>query len=84
MEEISDIERFNRLESEINSLCDAQARRVYRDIIDMGERAFNINGPLYKYKDSDLIDLLIEHFQEKEEYEKCSDLQEVHWRLKGI
>ena len=84
MEGINDIERFNKLEAEIDALYDAQARKVYQGIIDMGERAFNVNGPLYKYKDSDLIDLLIEHFQGTEEYEKCSELQEISWRLKGI
>jgi hypothetical protein len=84
MEDLDEIMRLIDLEKEVNDLYDSHARKVYEGIIDMGERAFLVNGPLYKYKDSDLIDTLIEHFTETEEYEKCSELQEVSWRLKGI
>jgi hypothetical protein len=84
MENLNEMENLMHLEEKINTLCDEQMRKVYKGIIDLGERAFLVNGPLYKYRDSDLIETLIEYFIEIEEYEKCSELQEVSWRLKGI
>lgn len=84
MEDLDEIMRLGDLEKSVDELYDNHARKVYQGIMDMGERAFLVNGPLYRYKDTDLIETLIDHFIEKEEYEKCSELQEVSWRLKGI
>lgn len=75
---------LDKLEKQIDQVYDSQSRKLFEHIIEMGPSAFSKDCPLYKYKDTDLLDRLIAHFQELEEYEKCAKLQKISWRLKGV
>ena len=48
----------------------------------MGEKAFEEGSPLYKFRESDLFERLIKHFEDLEEYEKCAFLVKSSWSIK--
>jgi len=67
-----DRKRLEEIESSIEKLYDEQSRKLYDYIVEMGEEAFMPGKPLYKFRDTDLFDKLIAHFEASEEYEKCA------------
>ena len=71
-------------ENNIDELYDTQTRKLYEAIIELGPSAFNKKSALYEYRDGELLDKMIQYFQDLEEYEKCSELQKIGWRLKGV
>lgn len=75
---------LNRITKNLDEIYDQQSRKLYNHIMEMGIDAFNKESALYKYRDTDLIQKLIDHFVSTEEYEKCRDLQKVSWLLNGI
>ncbi len=68
---------LDKFEKEIDELYDEQARKIFEHIEKIGDKAFAKNSPLYKYKDTTLLERLIKHFEEFEEYEKCAKLKSV-------
>ena len=75
---------FEQLEKNIDELYDEQSRKLYDHIVEMGQEIFDKENPLYKYKDSDLLERLIKHFESVEEYEKCSKLLKISRLLSGV
>lgn len=63
---------------------DNECQKIFDHIVEMGANSFTRNNPLFKYRDTDILDRLIQHFEEKEEYEKCSKIQKIQWCLRGI
>ncbi len=63
---------------------DDETQKIFDHIVAMGVSAFRRESPLFKYRDTDLLDRLIRHFESKEEYEKCDKLQKIQWCLKGV
>jgi DNA-binding transcriptional regulator GbsR (MarR family) len=68
---------IDELEKSLDQLKDEQSRKLYDHIVEMGISAFERDSALYKHKDSGLLERLISHFQEIEEYEKCAKLLKV-------
>jgi len=75
---------LEQLTKNLDEIYDQQSRKLYTHIMEMGMDAFSKDSALYKYKDTDLLKKLIDHFISTEEYEKCSDLQKVSWMLNGV
>lgn len=70
---MSDIE-FEKI---IDRQIDVESRKLFDYIKENGSKAFLEGNPLYRYKNTDLIDRLIKYFESNEEYEKCSVLVNV-------
>lgn len=68
---------LQELSKSLDEFYDQQSRKLYEHIMDMGIDSFRKNGVLYKYKNTDLLQKLISHFESLEEYEKCSDLMKI-------
>lgn len=79
---MDNIKKLQDLENQIDELYDEQSRKLYNYIETMGEKAFEEGSPLYKFRDSDLFERLITHFEGLEEYEKCAFLVESSWKIK--
>jgi uncharacterized protein YjgD (DUF1641 family) len=75
---------FEQLEKNIDELYDEQSRKLYEHIVEMGKEIFDRENPLYKYKNTDLLERLINHFESIEEYEKCSNLLKISRLLSGV
>jgi len=71
---IEDRKRLAEIEDSIEKLYDEQSRKLYNYIVEMGDQAFMAGNPLYNFRDSDLFEKLISHFESTEEYEKCAFL----------
>lgn len=71
--EINNIE----LEKIIDRQIDLESRKLFDYINKNGPKAFLEGNPLSKYRETDLIDRLINYFESNEEYEKCSVLVNV-------
>jgi DnaJ-class molecular chaperone len=67
-----DRKRLDEIEKSIEKLYDEQSRKLYDYIVEMGDEAFNEGKPLYKFRNTDLFEKLIAHFESTEEYEKCA------------
>jgi hypothetical protein len=80
--DMDNIKKLQDLEDQIDELYDEQSRKLYNYIETMGEKAFEEGSPLYKFRDSDLFERLIKHFEELEEYEKCAFLVKASWNIK--
>jgi len=72
-----------KLSEILDNQYDQESEKIFQHIVEMGVAAFQKTSPLFKYKDTDLLNKLIEHFESKEEYEKCAKLQKVQWCLKA-
>jgi hypothetical protein len=71
---IEDRKRLEEIENSIEKLYDEQSRKLYSYIVEMGDQAFMAGNPLYNFRESDLFEKLIAHFESIEEYEKCAFL----------
>jgi hypothetical protein len=71
--EKTDLEFDLLLEKEI----DAKARELFRYIVRNGPIVFREGYPLFKYKETDILDRLVKYFENLEEYEKCHRLVEL-------
>ncbi len=80
--DMDNIKKLQDLENHIDELYDEQSRKLYNYIESMGEKAFEEGSPLHKFRDSDLFERLITHFEELEEYEKCAFLVKASWEIK--
>jgi hypothetical protein len=80
--DMDNIKKLQELENHIDELYDEQSRKLYNYIENMGEKAFEEGSPLYKFRDSDLFERLISHFESLEEYEKCAFLVKASWEIK--
>lgn len=72
-----------KLSEILDKQYDQESEKIFQHIVEMGVAAFQKTSPLFKYKDTGLLNKLIEHFESKEEYEKCAKLQKVQWCLKA-
>ena len=72
--EPEEINRLEKLESDIDRMYDAQTRKLYDYMLLEGEKAFEEGNPLNKFLGTDLFERLISHFESTEEYEKCDEL----------
>ena len=72
------IEEFSQ---HLDDLYSVQSRKLYRIIEEKGEMVFSKQGPLYKYRKTELIDKLIEYFIGTEEYEKCAYLNKIKEKI---
>jgi hypothetical protein len=71
--EINDLE----LEKILDKQIDIESRKLFDYINKNGSKAFTEGNPLYQYRETDLINRLINYFEANEEYEKCSVLVNV-------
>jgi len=65
------------LEKIIEKQIDFESRKLFNYIAENGSKVFLEGHPLHRYKDTELIERLIQHFESIEEYEKCSVLLKV-------
>ena len=79
---MENMKKLQDLEDQIDELYDEQSRKLYNYIETMGEKAFEEGSPLYKFRESDLFERLIKHFEDLEEYEKCAFLVKSSWSIK--
>ena len=77
-----DRKRLEEIENSIEKLYDEQSRKLFDYIVQMGEEAFMEGQPLYKFRDTDLFDKLIIHFEANEEYEKCAFILEQSTKIR--
>lgn len=75
---------IDKIQENVGELYDSQSRKLFEAIVGMGAYAFSKKGPLYKFRDTNLIDKIIAHFEEMEEYEKCAELQKISLKLKDV
>jgi hypothetical protein len=75
--EPEEIKKHMNFEEEIDKMYDEQSRKLYSYIEVEGEKAFQKEGPLYKFLKTDLFERLISHFESTEEYEKCAYILKV-------
>lgn len=75
---------FEQLEARIDKEFDESCRRIYNHIIEMWSEAFHKESQIYKYKYSGTYERILDYFASTEEYEKCSKMQTLIWRLKGV
>ena len=80
--EPEEMKRINELEEEIDKAYDQDSRRLYDFIRAKGADAFKEDGKLHSFIKSDLFEKLIQHFEEKEEYERCAYLLSVYREIK--
>lgn len=80
--ESEDRKRLQEIESSIEKLYDEQSRKLYDYIVQMGEEAFMEGQPLYKFRNTDLFNKLITHFEALEEYEKCAFVLEQSTKIR--
>ena len=74
--DMENMKKLQDLEDQIDELYDEQSRKLYNYIETMG------GSPLYKFRESDLFERLIKHFEDLEEYEKCAFLVKSSWSIK--
>jgi len=60
--EPEEINRLEKLESDIDRMYDAQTRKLYDYMLLEGEKAFEEGNPLNKFLGTDLFERLISHF----------------------
>lgn len=65
------------LEKIIDKQIDVESRKLFDYINENGPKSFSEGNPLYRYRETDLINRLILYFEANEEYEKCSVLVNV-------
>jgi hypothetical protein len=75
---------FIKLKELIDEEHDKNSRKLFAYIENAGEDILIKDNPLYKFKDTDLFERMINHFLITEEYEKCSILKDISVRLKEI
>lgn len=80
--EPEELKRINEIEDEIDKAYDQDSRRLYDFIRAKGVEAFKSEGKLHSFIKSDLFEKLIQHFEEKEEYERCAYLMSVYKEIK--
>jgi len=76
--------KIDKVRQDVGDLYDSQSRKLFDGIIGMGPKAFYKEGPLHKFKDTNLLEKLIKHFEKKEEYEKCGELKKIGEKLENI
>lgn len=69
--------KIGELSQHLDDLYSIQSRKLYRIIEEMGEKAFSKKGPLFKFRETPLLEKLIQYFESTEEYEKCSKILEI-------
>jgi hypothetical protein len=69
--------KIRELSQHLDDLYFVQSRKLYRIIEEMGEGAFSKKGPLFKFRETPLLEKLIGYFESTEEYEKCSRLLKI-------
>ena len=82
--EPEEIKRINEFEEEIDRAYDQDSRRLYDFIRAKGIEAFKEEGKLRNFVKSDLFEKLIEHFESKEEYERCAYLLKIQKEVKEL
>jgi hypothetical protein len=82
--EPEEIKRINEFEEEIDRAYDQDSRRLYDFIRAKGIEAFREEGKLRNFVKSDLFEKLIEHFESKEEYERCAYLLKISNEVKQL
>jgi hypothetical protein len=75
-------EKTEKMFESFEDLYSFRSRKLFDLIEKLQEKAFLKNGPLHKYKESVLLDKLIEYFESTEEYEKCSILSKTKRKIK--
>lgn len=77
-DELEDIEFFNKASELVDTLFDIEVRSGYRQIEELGEKAYSEDSPLLEVEGiQEYLSILIKYFEECEEYEKCSVLKNV-------
>jgi len=81
--EPEEINRLEKLESDIDRMYDAQTRKLYDYMLLEGEKACEEGNPLNKFLGTDLFERLISHFESTEEYEKCDYVLKLSRKIKN-
>lgn len=68
----------------VDSEFDRLARKLYSDWVALDEANYMVGSHMCKARDMGVFEELFEHFESTEEYEICSELQEMHWRILGV
>ena len=68
----------------LSKLDDNIAMEIFNRWLKNGEKNFLINSEMHQVRDMGVFEALFKHFESTEEYEICSELQEMHWRILGI
>jgi len=56
---------------------DEKARELFKYIMNNGPIVFSEGYPLFKYRETDIIERLVKYFEVLEEYEKCHELVDL-------
>jgi hypothetical protein len=70
--EPEELKRWQQQERDLDKMYDYNARKLYDYALVEGPDAFQIDRPLHRFLRTDLLERLIAHFEETEEYEKCA------------
>ena len=76
--------RYSRVKYILERLDDATAFEIFDRWRNLGERNFLVNSEMYQVRDMGVFEALFKQFESTEDYEICSELQEMHWRILGI
>jgi hypothetical protein len=74
--------RGQMTDEELDKLYDKKVRKLYHHIFIYERYAFERGEPLHRFLGTCLMEKLINHFEEKEEYEKCKFLFNLNIKLK--
>lgn len=66
--------KYEDLTEDSKKTYNDSCNRIYNHISKSGIESFRPGGPLHKYKDGELLEKMIRHFERTEEYEKCAVL----------
>lgn len=76
--------RPNRVRYILERLNDTTAIEIFYRWRKLGERNFLVNSEMHQVRDMGVFEALFKHFETTEDYEICSELQEMYWRILGI
>ena len=74
-------DEFERLMTLVDNEYDKLARRLYNDWQNLGEANYRKDSHMLRALKKGIFWALFEHFESTEEYEICTELQEMKWRI---